>query len=142
MRRYIEKMTQIPFAVTRLIARHGHRPAGNRLSAATLSDRYTRADIELLASVDEAHETLSGPATRRIVEPRGRALRQAGVRAALAAISVAHLYNPAQEPSYRERRLNYVKTRPTVVSIGEDASPIREGQPAICAWTRCTRAMP
>jgi hypothetical protein len=26
---------------------------------------YTRADIELLASVDEAHETLSGQATRR-----------------------------------------------------------------------------
>jgi hypothetical protein len=27
-----------------------------------------RADIELLASVDEAHETLSGPATRCILE--------------------------------------------------------------------------
>jgi len=26
--------------------------------------RYTRADIELLAQVDEAHEALSGPATR------------------------------------------------------------------------------
>jgi hypothetical protein len=31
-------------------------------------DRYTRADIELLASVDEAHKTLSGAATRRILE--------------------------------------------------------------------------
>jgi hypothetical protein len=30
--------------------------------------RYTRADIELLAQVDEAHETLRGPATRRILE--------------------------------------------------------------------------
>jgi hypothetical protein len=27
---------------------------------------YTRADIELLAAVDEAHDTLSGPATKRI----------------------------------------------------------------------------
>ena len=29
--------------------------------------RYTRADIELLAQVDEAHETLSGPATLKIL---------------------------------------------------------------------------
>ena len=28
--------------------------------------RYTRADIEILAQVDEAHQSLSGPATRRI----------------------------------------------------------------------------
>src|ERR1035441_10142046 len=30
--------------------------------------RYTRADVELLATVDEAHESLSGPATRRILQ--------------------------------------------------------------------------
>jgi hypothetical protein len=30
--------------------------------------RYTRADIELLAAVDEAHEDLSGRATKRILE--------------------------------------------------------------------------
>ena len=29
--------------------------------------RYTREDIELLAVVDEAHETLSGPATQKIL---------------------------------------------------------------------------
>ena len=29
--------------------------------------RYRREDIELLASVDEAHETLSGPATQKIL---------------------------------------------------------------------------
>ena len=29
--------------------------------------RYTKADIELLAEVDEAHETLSGPATQKIL---------------------------------------------------------------------------
>jgi hypothetical protein len=28
---------------------------------------YTRRDIELLAEVDEAHETLSGPATQKIL---------------------------------------------------------------------------
>ncbi len=30
--------------------------------------KYTPADVELLAAVDEAHETLSGPATRKILE--------------------------------------------------------------------------
>ena len=30
------------------------------------ANRYTTADIELVAEVDEAHETLSGPATQKI----------------------------------------------------------------------------
>lgn len=87
---------------------------------------YTRADIELRASVDEAHETLSGPATRRILE---REVQLYGRReyARLAALSVAHLYNLRKSQRYRERRLNYVKTRPTAVSIGER----RKAQPKV-----------
>jgi hypothetical protein len=55
--------------VTRLIARY---TANGRVQPTVyrrrrFPQRYTRADIELLASVDEAHETLSGPATRRIL---------------------------------------------------------------------------
>jgi hypothetical protein len=56
--------------VTRLIARYrasgALQPAHDRRHR--FPQRYTRADIELLATVDEAHETLSGPATRRILE--------------------------------------------------------------------------
>src|SRR5450756_1427717 len=54
--------------------------------------RYTRADVELLATVDAAHENLSGPATRRILE---REYRQYGKPEyeRLSTISVAHLYN-------------------------------------------------
>src|ERR1019366_8601972 len=72
--------------------------------------RYTRADIELLAGVDEAHESLSGPATRRILE---REVQLYGNQqyARLAAISVAHLYNLRKTQRYRERLLNYTKTR-------------------------------
>jgi hypothetical protein len=71
LRRYIEKMTGLSRAqVTRLIARY---KASGRVQVTVYRRRrfaelYTRADIELLASVDEAHETLSGPATRRILE--------------------------------------------------------------------------
>jgi transposase InsO family protein len=42
---------------------------------------------------------------------------------------VAHLYNLRQQPRYRERRLNYVKTKPTAVTIGERRRPDPQGQP-------------
>ena len=131
VRRYIEKMTGLSRSqVTRLIARYTAtgrvRPTVYRRRR--FPDRYTRADIELLASVDEAHETLSGPATRRILEREVELYgKQEYVR--LAAISVAHLYNLRKSQRYRERRLNYVKTRPTVVSIGERRKPDPQGQP-------------
>ncbi len=131
IRRYIEKMTGMSRSqVTRLIARYTAtgrvRPTIYRRRS--FADRYTRADIELLASVDEAHETLSGPATRRILE-REVELYGKQEYARLAAISVAHLYNLRKSQRYRERRLNYVKTRPTAVSIGERRKPDPRGQP-------------
>jgi hypothetical protein len=91
--------------------------------------RYPRADLEPLATVDEAHENLSGLATRRILE---REYRQYGKPEyeRLASISVAHLYNPRQHPRYRERRLHYTKTRPAMVTIGERRCPDPQGQPA------------
>jgi transposase InsO family protein len=131
VRRYIEKMSGLSRAqVTRLIARYAAtgqvRPTVYRRRR--FPDRYTRADIELLASVDEAHETMSGPATRRILE---REVKVYGKQeyARLAEISVAHLYNLRKSQRYRERRLNYVKTRPTAVSIGERRKPDPQGQP-------------
>jgi len=131
VRRYIEKMTGLSRAqVTRLIARY---TASGRVPVTVYRRRrftqlYTRADIELLASVDEAHETLSGPATRRILE---REVQLYGKQeyARLAAISVAHLYNLRKSQRYRERLLNYTRTRPAAVSIGERRKPQPEGQP-------------
>ena len=131
VRRYVEKMTGLSRAqVTRLIARY---TATGRVQPTIyrrrrFPERYTRADIELLASMDEAHETLSGPATRRILE---REVQLYGNQeySRLAAISVAHLYNLRQSQRYRERRLNYVKTRPTAVSIGERRKPDPRGRP-------------
>lgn len=131
VRRYIEKMTGLSRAqTTRLIARY---TATGRVQPAVYRRRrfpvrYTRADIELLASVDEAHETLSGPATRRILE-REVELYGKQEYARLAGISVAHLYNLRGSRRYRELRLNYVKTRPTTVSIGERRKPEPCGRP-------------
>jgi transposase InsO family protein len=131
LRRYVEKMTSLSRAqVTRLIERY---TASGRVQVTVYRRRrfaqlYTRADIELLASVDEAHETLSGPATRRILERAHQVYKQPEyVR--LATISVAHLYNLRKHSRYRERLLNYAKTRPTAVVIGERRKPQPQGQP-------------
>jgi transposase InsO family protein len=131
LRRYLGKMTGRSRAqVTRLIARYRDngelQPVPYRRYR--FPQRYTRADVELLATVDEAHETLSGPATRRILQ---RAYQQYGQPEyqRLATISVAHLYNLRQQPRYRQRRLNYVKTKPTAVTIGERRRPDPRGQP-------------
>src|SRR5713101_1220240 len=78
LRSYVVKMTGRSRAqVTRWIARY--RKTGSLQPAPyrrhRFPQRYTRADLELLATVDEAHENLSGPATRRILE---REYRQYG----------------------------------------------------------------
>ena len=131
VRRYIEKMTGLSRAqVTRLIARY---MASGRVQVTVYRRRrfaqlYTRADIDLLASVDEAHQTLSGPATRRILEREHQVYKQPEY-ARLATISVAHLYNLRHHQRYRERLLNYTKTRPAAVSIGERRKPQPRGQP-------------
>ena len=131
VRRYIEKVTGLSRAqVTRLIACY---TASGRVQVTVYRRRrftqlYTRADIELLASVDEAHEMLSGPATRRILEREFQVYKRPEY-ARLATISVAHLYNLRHHQRYRERLLNYTRTRPTAVSIGERRKPQPEGQP-------------
>jgi transposase InsO family protein len=131
LRRYIEKMTGLSRAqVTRLIGRY---MANGRVGARAyrrhrFAARYTMDDVELLASVDEAHETLSGPATRCILE---REYRQYGKQeyARLASISVSHIYNLRRERGYRQRRLNYVKTKPTGITIAERRRPNPQGRP-------------
>ncbi len=131
VRRYLEKMTGMSRAqMTRLIQRYGESgqvqvTVYRRHRFAT---RYTAADVELLARVDEAHETLSGPATRHILQ---REYQQYGKAAyqRLASISVAHLYNLRQRPQYRQLRLHYTKTRPTPVAIGERRRPDPQGRP-------------
>jgi transposase InsO family protein len=131
VRRYLTKMTGLSRAqVTRLIGRY--RTCGQVQSTVyrrhRFPQRYTRADLELLAAVDEAHENLSGPATRRILEREYKQYGKAEYER-LASISVAHLYNLRHHPRYRERRLHYTKTRPSSVAIGERRRPDPQGQP-------------
>lgn len=131
LRSYIAKLTGLSRAqVTRLIGRYLASGAvkAPKYKRHRFAARYQRTDIELLAAVDEAHDTLSGPATKRILE---REFVEYGKKEyqRLAAISVAHLYNLRQRSRYRERRLHYTKTRPTPLSIGERRRPEPRGKP-------------
>lgn len=131
LRSYLAKLTGLSRAqVTRLIGRYlaSGEVKAPKYKRHRFAARYQRTDIELLAAVDEAHDTLSGPATKRILE---REFVEYGKKEyqRLAAISVAHLYNLRQRSRYRERRLHYTKTRPTPVSIGERRRPEPGGKP-------------
>lgn len=131
LRSYLRKMTGLSRAqVTRLIGRYVQEREirEETYRRYRFPGRFTRADIELLAAVDEAHETLSGPATRRILE---REFHDYGHQEyeRLATISVSHLYNLRQSRTYRQRRVSYSQTRPTTVAIGERRAPRPRGRP-------------
>ncbi len=131
LRQYLIKMTGLSRAqVTRLIQqyREGKELAPARYRRHRFARKYTPADVELLAVVDEAHETLSGPATRKILQREYQQYKQDEYER-LAGISVAHIYRPRRCRGYRRRRLRFTKTRPTAVSIGERRRPNPQGQP-------------
>ena len=90
--------------------------------------RYTAEDIALLAELDAAHEQLSGPATRRLLERAYAVFGDARYRR-LAGISVSHLYNLRGSAAYRQRRVRVIHTQARQVSIGERRKPDPRGQP-------------
>lgn len=131
LRQYAARMTGLSRAqVTRLIA--CYRACGE----ITLSEsrrhrfpsRFTPGDIALLAEVDAAHETLSGPATQCILEREFQVYGKAAFER-LASISNGHLYNLRKSRIYRQRRVHYQATRSTQVQIGERRCPQPDGRP-------------
>ncbi len=131
LRQYLVKMTGLSRAqITRLIQqyRQGGELQPARYRRQRFARKYTPADVELLAAVDEAHETLSGPATRKILEREYQQYQQREYER-LAGISVAQIYRLRRRRAYRQRRLHFTKTRPTAVSIGERRRPDPQGQP-------------
>jgi transposase InsO family protein len=125
------KMTGLSRAqVTRLITRYlqGEPVQLKGYRRRRFPTLYTRTDAELLAGVDEAHETLSGPATQKILQ---REYYDFGDRRyqRLARISVAHLYRLRRSAAYRKRRVVYQPTRAAQVAIGERRAPKPQGRP-------------
>src|SRR5664280_2170714 len=131
LRAYVEHMTGFSRAQsTRLIG--GYVKAGGIAPKPSLRPRfqrhYTAADVELLAAVDEAHERLSGPATRHILKREFEVYGKPEFER-LARLSNGHLYNLRRSPRYGLRLRHYEKTRPTAVQIGERKKPAPNAQP-------------
>jgi hypothetical protein len=131
VKRYVSKVTGLSRAqATRLVAQYVasgtvevRRGRGKRFT-----ETYLPADVVLLAEVDEAHETLSGPATRKLLY-RGYYEFADARYERLAGISSAHIYNLRKLRSYRERVMVFSKTRPTATGIGVRRKPEPGGQP-------------
>jgi transposase InsO family protein len=131
IRSYMERMTGLSRAqCTRLIGQYCKtgRVAVKRSGRRKFPRRYTAEDMALLARVDQAHECMSGPATRHILRREFEVYGKAEFER-LAAISNGHLYNLRKSPGYRQRALHYEKTRPAKVSIGERRKPAPNGVP-------------
>ena len=129
--RYVAKLTgRSRTQVTRLVSQYmkdsevkqavyqRHRFAG----------RFTRGYLEMLARADEAHETMPGPATKRILNREYEQYKHAEYER-LASISIAHIYNLRSRRHYRECFISYTKTRPVKVAIGERRRPQPNGKP-------------
>jgi transposase InsO family protein len=130
--RYLERITGLSRQqVTRLVrqyrqegtlsTRHGPPQHGFRR-------RFTATDVAVLADMDALHGTVSGPATKKLME---RALLLFGDARfeRLAGISVSHLYNLRRGTSYQRTRRHWTKTRPTGVPIGQRRAPQPNGMP-------------
>lgn len=131
LRRFVGKMTGRRRAqVTRLVGQYLKYSEVKESSVRRhcFPSRFTRGDIELLAKVDEAHETLSGPATKKILEREFQQYNNAEYER-LGSISVAHIYNLRKRRHYRECWMSYTKTRPVQVAIGERRRPQPGGKP-------------
>jgi transposase InsO family protein len=131
LRRYVRKMTGLSRAqVTRLIGQYLESGVvkESNYRRNRFANRYQAADVKLLAEVDEAHETLSGPATQKILH---REFHDYGNQRfqQLAGISAPHIYNLRKSRVYREKKITFQKTRPVKVSIGERRRPDPQGRP-------------
>lgn len=131
VRRYLAKMTGLSRAqVTRLIGQY--HDCGQVQARAyrrhCFAKQYRSEDIALLAAVDEAHETLSGPATQKILQREYYDFHDRRF-VNLARISVAHLYRLRATRAYRQQRVIVQPTRPSPVSIGERRQPDPQGRP-------------
>jgi transposase InsO family protein len=131
VRHFLVKMTGLSRAqLTRWIGRWMKTRRVKRKAACrpNFPRRYTAADVALLAGVDAAHEELSGPAVRRVVQREHEVFGKVEyVR--LAGISVSHIYNLRRSAVYRSHRVRVHHTQARQVSIAERRKPDPRGKP-------------
>ena len=117
--------------LTRLVSRAvGGSPLSKRYRAPKrgFARKFTAADMALLAETDALHGTLSGPATKQLMQ-RAYGLYGDTRYQRLAAVSVSHLYNLRAQAGYRAKRVHWTKTKGHAVAIAQRRAPAPEGRP-------------
>lgn len=131
VRGFLAKVTGLSRAqLTRLLGRwrRTRRVTGPPTYRPCFRARYTAADVSLLAAVDAAHQDLSGPAVRRILQREFQIFGQSEYQR-LAGISVSHLYNLRHSVRYQNQRIVVHHTQARQISIGERRKPDPRGRP-------------
>ncbi|MDP2229948.1 hypothetical protein [Methylotenera sp.] len=130
--RYIERMTGLSRQqVTRLVRQYRKDGKLSKRQAAPkrgFARRFTATDVALLAEMDALHNTLSGPATKKLMERAFLVFDDVRFER-LASISVSHLYNLRGGKQYQLKRRHWTKTRPTAIPIGQRRAPQPNGSP-------------
>lgn len=99
-----------------------------RAPAHAFARRYTTADVALLAEVDRALGTLSGPATVCVLRRQRDIFGDARFER-LGSISVGHLYNLRHAAAYRAARVVVTKTRSSAAPIAVRRAPAPDRRP-------------
>ena len=99
-----------------------------RAPAAGFARKFSAADVMLLAQTDALHSTLSGPATKLLLQ-RAYGLYGDARYERLATLSVSHLYNLRQRAGYQATRLHWTKTKGHAIPIGERRARAADGRP-------------
>ncbi len=130
---YLQRLSGYSRAqVTRLVSRWdtGKRLVKDyRAPEHAFARRYTPAAVALLADVDRAMGTMSGPATACVLRRQRDVFGDTRFER-LGSISVGHLYNLRHSASYRAQRVVLTKTRATkAATIGVRKAPAPDGRP-------------
>lgn len=145
VRGYVQRLSGYSRSqVTRLVDRWtAGRPLVKQYhaSAQAFARRYTAADVVLLAEVDRAMDTLSGPATVCVLR-RQRDFFGDALFERLGWISVAHLYNLRASERYRAQRVVRTRRVPRKRSPSAPARPDQEEQGAESQQLRRHRRAP
>ena len=132
VRRFLVKVTGLSRAqMTRLVGcwmKQRCIPRKRAVKRRRFARRYTVEDIRLLASVDAAHEDLSGPGVRHILQREFTVFGKLQFEN-LAGISASHIYNLRESKTYASVRVHMTHTQARQVSIGERRKPDPRGQP-------------
>jgi len=90
---------------------------------------YSPEDIQLLAHLDQRHDTPNGLMVKKLCERAYHCFDELAYER-LSRISVSHIYNLRKSAGYLRQRYHYEKTKsPKGVHIGERKKPIANGQP-------------